>query len=106
MEALEVSAMIAALVLIFGVVGAKVMITQLIGRMNRQISQITQVKAEALNRLKAAQSQKAVADRNKLILEKKRAKLAGKLSRLKSEMAEARGEEDARRQRAEQRRVS
>ena len=106
MEALETPAMVAALVLTFSVIGAKVMITQLIGRMNRQISQVAQIKAEALNRLKAAQSQKAVADKNKLTLEKKKAKLAKKLSRLKGEMAEIKGEEDARRKRAEQRRVS
>ncbi len=106
MEALEIPAMIAALVLSFGVIGAKVMITGLIGQMNRQISQVESVKSEAMGRLKAAESQKAVADKNKTALEKKKAKINKKLSRLKSEMAEARGEEDARRERAEQRRIS
>ena len=106
MEAIEAPAMIAALVLIFGVVGAKVMITGLVRQMNRQISQVAQIKAEALNRLKAAQSQKAVANKNKLTLQKKKAKIEKKLSRLKSEMSEIKGEEDLRRKRAEQRRVS
>ncbi len=106
MEAIEGPAMIAALVMIFAVVGAKVMITGLIGQMNRQISQVAQIKTEALNRLTAAQRQKAVANKNKLTLQKKKAKLDKKLSRLKGEMAEIRGEEGIRRKRAEQRRVS
>ena len=105
MEALEAPAMIAALVLAFSVIGAKVMITQLIGRMNRQISQVAQIKADALNRLKAAQSQKAVVEKNRSMLDKKKSKLSKKLSRLKKEMSEMQGEESARRQRAEQRRV-
>ncbi len=106
MEAIEGPAMIAALVMIFAVVGAKVMITGLIGQMNRQISQVAQIKAQALNRLKAAQGQKAVAAKNKLTLTKKKAKIEKQLSRLKSEMSGIKGEEDARRQRATQRRVS
>ena len=106
MEALEAPAMITALVLAFSVIGANVMITQMIGRMNRQISQVSQVKAEALNRLKAAQSQKSVVDKNKAMLTKKKSKVAKKLTRLKTEMSEMQGEEAARRQRAEQRRVS
>ena len=91
MEGLDAPAMIAALVLSLSVVVAKVMITGLIGHMNRQISQVAQIKADALNRLKAAQGQKAVAAKNKLTLEKKNAKLAKKLSGLKGEMAEIRG---------------
>ena len=106
MEALEAPAMMAALVMIAGVVAAKVMITGLIGKMNRQISQVAQGKSEALGRLKAAQSQKAVSVKNKTTLEKKKTKLTKKLSRLKKEMGEIKGEEDARRQRAQQRRVS
>ncbi len=105
MEALEAPAMITALVLAFSVIGAKVMITQMIGHMNRQISQVAQIKAEALNRLKAAQSQKSVVEKNRAMLDKKKSKLAKKLSRLKKEMSEMQGEEAARRQRAEQRRV-
>ena len=106
MEALGVPVMIAALTLVFGVVGAKVVITGLIGHMRRQIGQVQTVKSDAMNRLKAAQSQKAVGDKNKLTLERKKAKLAKKIARLKSEMGEIKGEEDARRKRAEQRRVS
>ena len=106
MEALELPAIMMALALSFGVIIAKVMITQLIGRMNRQINQVSQVKVEALGRLKGAQGQKQVIAKNKLLLEKKKSKLEKKMSRLKKEMAEMKGGETARRKRSESRRVS
>ena len=105
MEALEVPAMLAALVLSFGVIIAKVMATQLIGRMNRQINQVSQIKAEALGRLKAAQGQKAIIEKNRVMLDKKKTKTDKKMSRLKKEMAEMKEEESARRKRSEARRV-
>ncbi|HJP32187.1 MAG TPA: hypothetical protein QGF95_16705 [Candidatus Latescibacteria bacterium] len=91
--------MVAALVLAFAVIIAKVMITQLIGRMNRQINQVSQVKSEALGRLKGAQGQKQIIAKNKMLLDKK-------MRRLKKEMGEMKEEEDARRKRSESRRVS
>ncbi len=91
--------MMAALVLAFAVIIAKVMITQLIGRMNRQINQVSQVKSEALGRLKGAQGQKQIIAKNKMLLDKK-------MRRLKKEMGEMKEEEDARRKRSESRRVS
>lgn len=106
MEALEMPAMMAAMVFIFAVVGAKVMITQMMARMNRQISQVAQVKSEALGRLKSAQSQKQVVQKNKAILEKKRKKVAKKIDGLQKEMSAFKEEEKARRQRSESRRVS
>lgn len=99
-------AMIAALVLAFGVVGVKVVAQQMLGRMNRQISQVAQIKSEALGRLKSASSQKQVVAKNKTILEKKKAKVAKKIGGLKREMAAFKEEEKARRQRTESRRVS
>ncbi len=106
MEALELPAMMLALVLSFGVIIAKVMITQLIGRMNRQINQVSQIKVEALGRLKGAQGQKSVIAKNKMLLDKKKTKLDKKMGRLKKEMGEMQGEESARRKRSESRRVS
>ena len=91
--------MMAALVLAFAVIIAKVMITQLIGRMNRQINQVSQVKSEALGRLKGAQGQKQIIAKNKMLLDKK-------MRRPKKEMGEMKEEEDARRKRSESRRVS
>ncbi|MFP6642015.1 MAG: hypothetical protein VCF24_00420 [Candidatus Latescibacterota bacterium] len=106
MEALELPAMLAAMVLIFGVIIAKVMITQLIGRMNRQIGQVSQLKADALGRLKAAQGQNQIIAKNQALLDKKKTKIGKKLGRLKKEMSEMKGEEDTRRKRSDARRVS
>lgn len=106
MEALVLPAMLAATVLSFGVVIAKVMITQLIGRMNRQIGQVSQLKADALGRLKAAQAQNQIIARNQVLLDKKKTKIGKKLGRLKKEMSEMKDEEDTRRKRSDARRVS
>lgn len=106
MEALELPAMLAAMVLIFGVIIAKVMITQLIGRMNRQIGQVSQLKADALGRLKAAQGQNQIIAKNQALLDKKKTKIGKKLGRLEKEMSEMKGEEDTRRKRSDARRVS
>lgn len=99
-------AMMAALFFAFSVVGAKVMITQVLARMNRQISQVAQIKSEALGRLKAAQSQKNLVGKNKAILEKKKKKVEKKINGLKKEMTDFKEEEKARRQRSESRHVS
>ena len=106
MEAFEMPAIMAALVLAIAVVGAKAMTTQLLARMNRQISQVAQVRQEALTRLKTAQSQKNVVGKNLSILEKKKNKLAKQIAGLKKEMAELKEEEKARRQRSEARHIS
>ena len=102
---MEGVAMVAALVFIFGVVVAKVMTTQLVGRMNKQIGQVASVKQEALNRLKTAQGQKMVIEKNRAILDKKKNKTAKQIARLKKEMQEFKGEEAARRQRSESRKI-
>lgn len=106
MQALEMPSMLAALVFSFGVIIAKVMTTQLIGRMNRQINQVAQIKTEALGRLKAAQGQKGIIEKNKSLMDKKKGKIEKKISRLKKEMGEMKEEESARRKRSEARRVS
>ena len=106
MQALEMPAMVAALVLAFGVIIAKVMTTQLIGRMNRQINQVAQIKSEALGRLKGALGKKSVVEKNKVLLGKKKGRIEKKINRLKKEMGEMKEEESARRKRSEARRVS
>ena len=106
METLDMIAGSAALVMALTVMVAKVMITQLLERMKRQIGDVSQIKQAALNRPKQAQSQKAVADKNKSTLERKKTKLEKKLSQLKQELAEAREEENTRRQRVQTRRVT
>ena len=105
MEALEVVVMAVALILMFAAVGAKILTTQLIGRMNRHISQVAQVKSEAMGRLKGAQNQKAVIEQNQNVLLSKRNKIAKKLTRLKKEMGTLQDEESQRKQRSSMRKV-
>ena len=59
METFEMIAMGTALVLMFGDIGAKVAATQLIARMNHQVSHVSQARQEVLGRLKAAQKSKS-----------------------------------------------
>ena len=106
MEALELPTMLLALVLALGVVVAKAMTTHLIGRMNRQINQVAQIQHEALTRLKTAQGQKGIIDKNRGMLDKKKSKVAKKIGQLKTEMSGMKEEEEARRRRSEARRVT
>jgi len=105
MESIEFFAMMVALLLMFGSIGAKIVTAQLITRMQQQIGQVASVKQEVLNRLKVAQSQKAVADQNKAYLIKKKARLIKRLKRFKRDLSEVEQEEDARKQRQALRKV-
>ena len=95
----------AALIMAFMVMVAKLLLTQRLASINRQISQLSQVKQNALSRLKMAQSQKAIAQKNKKAPEAKKVKLAKKLSHLEQELKEARKEEDVRRKRVLARKI-
>ena len=99
MEILDTIAGTAALIMIVVVIASKVVSTRMAASLKDQISQISQLKQDSLNRLKQAQSQRAVVVKNKGLLERKKSSLEKKLSRLKQEQAEAKEEEDARRQR-------
>ena len=99
METFEMIAMGTALVLMFGDIGAKVAATQLIARMNHQVSHVSQARQEVLGRLKAAQSQKVVAERNQQQTLSKKVKIEKKTSRLKKELTELKGNDELRKQR-------
>lgn len=105
MDAIEMPAMIAALVLMFAAVGAKVGTTQLIARLNSRINHVEQDKQEVLGRLKGAQNQKAVAAQNLSMLETKKAKVAKKLTRLQREETNFMEEDKARKQRTSMRKI-
>jgi len=105
METFEMIAMGTALVLMFGDIGAKVAATQLIARMNHQVSHVSQARQEVLGRLKAAQSQKAVAERNQQQTLSKKVKIEKKTSRLKKELTELKGNDELRKQRSGIRKV-
>ena len=105
MQALEVVFMVAALVFMFAAVGAKILTTQLIGRMKRHISQVAQIKSETMGRLKSAQNQKAVIEQNQNVLLSKKNEIAKKLGRMKKEMGTLQSEESQRKQRSSMRKV-
>ena len=105
MEAVEIPAMIAALILMFGAVGAKIVTTQLIGRMNNQISHVEQAKRESLGHLKGAQNQKSAAEQNMNMLATQKGKITKKLNRLKKEEAQFKEEDQQRRQKMGVRKV-
>ena len=105
MDAVAVSTMIVALLLMLASVVAKVFTAQLISRMKHQISHVTSIKQEAIGRLKMVQSHRAVAVQNKGVLTTKRTKRHKRLSRLKKEMGEIAQDQDARKQRTEMRKV-
>ncbi len=105
MEAIQVPAMIAALLLMLGSVIAKVATAQLITRMKHQISHVANIKQEAMSRLKMVQSQKAVAEQNKVSLTTKKTKIGKRLGRLKKEMSTLKQDNEARAQRTGMRKV-
>ena len=105
MDTFEMVAMGAALVLMFGAIGAKVATTQLIARMNHQISHISQAQQEVMGRLKAAENQKAVAERNQQQILTKKTKAEKKMGRLKKELNELKTNDEVRKQRTGVRKV-
>jgi phosphoribosylcarboxyaminoimidazole (NCAIR) mutase len=105
METAELPTMLAALLLMFASVGAKVGTSQLIGRMKHQINHVASIRQEALGRLKIVQSQNAVVMQNKTVLATKKAKLTKRLNRLQREMGTLEQDDEARKQRSEMRKV-
>ena len=101
MEAIELPAMVVALLLMVGSVVAKVFTAQMLTRMKHQIGHVATIKQEALARLKMAQSQKAVAVQNKVSLTNKKTKLTKRLDRLKKEIGEIEQDQEARKKRSE-----
>tara|TARA_Y100000994_G_scaffold213319_1_gene188566 strand:- start:6 stop:326 length:321 start_codon:yes stop_codon:yes gene_type:complete len=105
MEAAEIPAMLAALLLMFASVGAKVGTTKLIASMKYQINHVASLRQEALSRLKIVQSQNAVVMQNKTVLATKKAKLTKRLNRLQREMDTLQQNDEARKQRSEMRKI-
>jgi len=105
MEAAELPTMLVALILMFASVGAKVGTTKLIASMKYQINHVASLRQEALSRLKIVQSQNAVVMQNKTVLVTKKAKLTKRLNRLQREMGTLQQDDEARKQRAEMRKV-
>ena len=106
MESFEVPMMVAALVLMFGAVGAKIMTTARIAQLNSRINHVEQDKQEVMGRLKGVQNQTAVLQQNMRVMETKKAKLSKKYARLQKEESQFHNEEATRKQRTGMRKVN
>ena len=93
---MEIVGTIGALVMIVAVVFAKVVTHATLERMKRRIANVDSERSKILNELKVSQSKKKIGAANQKKLELKKTKLQGKISRLKSELQEHKGESDAR----------
>jgi hypothetical protein len=82
----EAVAISTALIVLGAVVFAKILTSQFIIRMKRQVSTVDQEKQRILGQLKMIQSQKGITERNKAGLEKKKQVLQRKVNKIKKEM--------------------
>ena len=94
-----------ALILIFSVMAAKFITTRMLARMRRQIGQVGQLKQDALNRLKAAQSHKTVMVKNVSVTERKKGKLSKTITQRRKDLAGIKDDEETRRKRVRSRKV-
>jgi len=95
-ESLAVISMIVAMAIMFSAVICKVMLTQLINKMQRRIDNVNQEKQKALGQLKMIKAQKAVLLKNKGSLEQKKTKMSKKIARLQKDMKELTDDADHR----------
>ena len=105
MESVETPALICALVLMFGAIGAKILTAQFITHMRRQISDVDRDRNLVLRQLKIAQNQKKVIGKNKTVLTAKKVKLTKRLSRIQRDVNAINEDQKVRTQRSQANRV-
>ena len=98
MGGFEVAAIALALVIMSATIGARVVTTQLLNRMQRVIGEVNSMRQKTMGEYKLAQSRRKVAAQNRGMLRKKKAKLQKKIDRLREELASFRGEMEHRQQ--------
>ena len=96
MGTFEVVTMVVTLVVMFAAIGAKILTSQFLNRMQNSIAVVTQARQKTMGELKLAESQKKVAQQNKTMLTKKKAKLGKKINRLKKELGGMKNELESR----------
>lgn len=92
----EAIALTATLILMGAVLFAKIMTSQLVVRMKRQIATVDSEKQKILGQLKMIQSQKAVAERNRIGLDKKKQRVQKKVNRIRREMKDMKEDDEHR----------
>ena len=105
MEFYETPALVAALCMMFMVVAAKIITTMRLSSLEKQLSVLEGLRQEALNRLRAFENEKAIANANLSILTKKKLGVIKRREFLKNELEEFNKDESKRQERADARKV-
>lgn len=105
MENVETPALIMALLLMFGAIGAKIFTGQIIASMRRQVAEVDRDRAVAAKKLHIAQNQQKIAEQNKVKLTAKKVKLLKKLNRARREVGTVIEDHKARQRRSQANRV-
>ena len=105
MEVYETPALVAALCMMFMVVTAKTITTVRLSSLKKKLNVLEGLRQEALNRLRAFENDKAIANANLSILTKKKLGIIKRREFLKNELEEFNKDESKRQERADARKV-
>ena len=101
MEFYETPALVAALCMMFMVVAAKIITTMRLSSLEKQLSVLERLRQESLNRLKALENEKAIANANLYVLTNKKLVFIKRQKHLRNKIEENDKEVLARRERTE-----
>ena len=101
MEYYEIPALVTALCMMFMVVAAKIIITMRLSSLEKQLSVLEGLRQESLNRLKAIENEKAIANANLYVLTNKKLVFIKRQKHLRNKIEENDKEVLARRERTE-----
>ena len=105
MEFYETPALVAALCMMFMVVAAKIITTMRLSSLKKKLNVLEGLRQEALNRLRAFENEKAIANANLSILTKKKLGIIKRREFLKNELEDFVREAAKRQERADSRKV-
>ena len=101
MEYYEIPALVTALCMMFMVVAAKIIITMRLSSLEKQLSVLEGLRQESLNRLKAIENEKAIANANLYVLTNKKLVFIKRQKHLRNKIEEIDKEVLARQERTE-----
>ena len=105
MEFYETPALVAALCMMFMVVAAKIITTMRLSSLKKELNVVEVLRQESLNRLRAFENEKAIANANLSILTKKKLGIIKRREFLKNELEDFVREAAKRQERADSRKV-
>ena len=101
MDSYEIPALVTALCMMFMVVAAKIITTMRLSSLEKQLSVLERLRQESLNRLKALENEKAIANANLYVLTNKKLVFIKRQKYLRNKIEENDKEVLARRERTE-----